>query len=78
MSTETYITFLLALMINAVLFGTAAIVILATPALAAKAAALLPVAVAAALILTPPIAAGLAPRMRLRYQRAAQRPRYRR
>lgn len=79
MSTETYMRLAVSLMVNAVLFGTGAIAILSVPALSAKAATLLPFAVAASIVLTPPLAAMIAPRMRLRHQRvAALRARYRR
>lgn len=79
MSTESYITLVLSLVINSLLFGSTAVVILATPALATNAATLIPFAVAASILLTAPIAVALAPRVRLRNQRvAALRSRYRR
>ena len=79
MSTDTYMRLAISLLVNAVLFGTAAVLILSVPALSARAAAYLPFAVVASLILTPPFAALIAPRMRLRHQRvAALRSRYRR
>lgn len=79
MSTKTCIAFLLSLLIGTVLVGSAAVVILAIPALSAKAASLMPLAVATGILLTGPIAATLGPRMRLRHQRtAALRARYRR
>jgi hypothetical protein len=53
-------------MVNAVLFGIGAIAVLSIPALADYAKYLLPAVIVGAIVLTPPIAWKLAPRLRLR------------
>lgn len=61
MSTRVYIAGILSLMVAGVLFGMGAIPVLMIPALSAKANVLLPIVV---IILTPPIAWKLAPKLR--------------
>ncbi len=66
MSTRVYIAGTIGLMIAGVLFGIGAIVVLMIPALSAKANVLLPIVVGLSLVLTPPIAWTMAPRLRAR------------
>jgi len=66
MSTRTFIAMAVGLMVNAVLFGIGAIAVLSIPALADYAKYLLPAVIVGAIVLTPPIAWKLAPRLRLR------------
>ena len=74
MSTRGWITALLFVPIDAVLFGTAACVVLAIPALSAAAAWLLPAFAALSLALGGWLAWFLAPRARLRFWRARGEP----
>lgn len=67
MSPRAFITILLSLMVNAVLFGVGAILVLSVPALSDQAKFLLPVVVVASFIITPFIAWTMAPRLRARY-----------
>jgi hypothetical protein len=71
MSTTMQIAALVGMMVNAVLFGAGAVVVLSIPALAAHAAVLLPAVVVVSLLAAPPIARAIAPRMRLRNRRVA-------
>ena len=64
MSTRVYIAGILSLMVAGVLFGMGAIPVLMIPALSAKANVLLPIVVVLSIILTPPIAWKLAPKLR--------------
>ncbi|HRX35789.1 MAG TPA: hypothetical protein P5337_05280 [Aestuariivirga sp.] len=64
MTTNLYIAFLVALMVNVVLFGTGAITVLSIPALSAQAVYLLPAVIVASLLLTPVISWPLAPMLR--------------
>ena len=64
--TRTLITGLLALPVNAVLFGSAAAIVLSIPALRPYMEYILPAVIVAALAITVPIAWKLAPRLRLR------------
>jgi hypothetical protein len=66
MRTRTFIAGLIALPINAVLFGAGAIIVLSIPALAEQAKYLLPVVVVAGFAAAAPIAWMLAPRLRAR------------
>jgi len=66
MRTRTLIAGLIALPINAVLFGAGAIVVLSIPALAEQAKYLLPVVIVAGFAAAVPIAWVLAPRLRAR------------
>ncbi|KQW29773.1 hypothetical protein ASE36_13255 [Rhizobium sp. Root274] len=54
------------MMINAVIFGTGAIIVLSVPALAAQAKVLLRLVVVASFLAAPFFAFAVAPRMRLR------------
>ncbi|WP_318558190.1 hypothetical protein [Pseudorhizobium pelagicum] len=65
--TETFLTVIAAMMVNAVLFGVGAIAILSVPALNEMAKFLLPAWIVIALIASPFIGKLIAPRMRLRY-----------
>lgn len=67
MSPRAFITVLLSLMVNAVLFGVGAILVLSVPALNEQAKFLLPVVIVASFIMTPFIAWTMAPRLRARY-----------
>lgn len=67
MSPRAFITILLSLMVNAVLFGIGAILVLSVPALSEQAKFLLPVVVVTSFIVTPFIAWQMAPRLRARY-----------
>ena len=64
MSTRLYIAAVLSLMVAGVLFGIGAIPVLMIPALSAKANLLLPIVVVLSIVLTPPIAWKLAPKLR--------------
>lgn len=66
MRTRTFIAGLIALPINAVLFGAGAIVVLSIPALAEQAKYLLPVVIVAGFVVAAPIAWMMAPRLRAR------------
>lgn len=67
MKTRTYLTGIVSLMVNAVLFGAGVVVVLSVPALSEHAIYLIPAVVVASFVLTPFIAWKIAPRMRLRY-----------
>ena len=67
MKTRAYVAALAALPVNAVLFGIGAISILSIPQLAVHAAQLIPAAVIASFLMTPPIAWVISKRMMLRY-----------
>jgi hypothetical protein len=69
MPTRLQIAALLAMMINAVIFGVGAVAVLSVPALSADAAFYLPVVVLLSIVLTLPIAWLLAPRLRARFWR---------
>lgn len=56
-------------MINAVVFGAGAILVLSVPDLSAQAMTLLPVVVALSVLISAPAAWFLAPRLRLRFWR---------
>jgi len=64
MRTRTFIAGLIALPINAVLFGAGAITVLSIPALAEHAKFLLPAVVIAGFVAATPIAWVMAPRLR--------------
>ncbi|SON55357.1 hypothetical protein HDIA_1816 [Hartmannibacter diazotrophicus] len=66
LSTDTWLKAICALQINAVAFGTFVVTILTIPALTVHAAILIPVAIAASIVISPIIAWWIAPRMRLR------------
>jgi len=66
MRTRTLIAGLIALPINAVLFGAGAIIVLSIPALAEQAKYLLPVVIVAGFVAAAPIAWMMAPRLRAR------------
>lgn len=67
MSTRTQIASLLALMVNAMIFGFGVIAILTVPSLNAHAAILIPALVVMALFVSPVISWLMAPRLRARY-----------
>lgn len=66
MKTRTWITGIVSMVVNAVLFGIGAVTVLSVPSLNDHATVLLPVVIVASLIAAPPIAWSLAPRLRLR------------
>ncbi|GAB5461034.1 MULTISPECIES: hypothetical protein [Hoeflea] len=66
MRTRTFIAGMIALPLNAVLFGAGAITVLSIPALSQNAVYLLPAVIIAGFILTAPLAWMLAPRLRAR------------
>ncbi len=68
MRTRTFITAMIALPVNAVLFGVGAIAVMSVPALAEQAKYLLPAVIVLGLVATVPIAWMLAPRLRARAQ----------
>jgi len=72
MRTRVYIAGVLALMINAVLFGIGAVGVLSVPPLNAEAQFYLPLITALSVLLTPPIAWAMAPRLRARTWRRAE------
>ncbi len=65
-STDIWLKVMCSMMINAVLFGAAAIVILSVPVLAAQAKYLIPSAVVASFVVSPLLSGFIAWRMRLR------------
>ena len=65
-TTDTWLTIVCSMMINAVIFGAGAVLVLSVPALAAHAKILLPFVVVAAFAAAPFFALAVAPRMRLR------------
>lgn len=69
MSVRLQLAIMVGLMINAVLFGIGAVIVLSIPALNDNAKYLLPVVVVTCFILTPFIAWLMAPRLRLSYWR---------
>lgn len=72
MSTRFRIASLIFGMINAVLFGAGAILVLSVPDLSAQAMTLLPVVVALSFLIAAPAAWFLAPRLRLRFWRGRE------
>ena len=66
MSTRVFITMLVSLMTNAVIFGIGAVAVLSIPALAEHVKYLLPVVVVVSFVLAPVAAWFIAPRLRLR------------
>lgn len=69
MPTQVQIAALLGLMINAVLFGIGAVIVLSVPSLNAEAPYYLAAVVLVSFILTPPIAWVMSPRLRARFWR---------
>lgn len=67
MKTRTYMTGIVSLMVNAVLFGVGAIIVLTVPELRENAVYLIPVVVLLSFLLAPFIAWKIAPRMRARF-----------
>ncbi|MFN3508209.1 MAG: hypothetical protein ACK4ZU_12060 [Allorhizobium sp.] len=65
-TTDTWLRIVCSMMINAVIFGAGAILVLSIPALAVHAKILLPLVVIAAFAAAPFFALVVAPRMRLR------------
>ncbi|WP_411033885.1 hypothetical protein [Shinella sp. BYT-45] len=66
MRTITYITIMVSLMVNAVVFGAGAIAILSIPALSEQAKYLLPAWIVFTFLVSPVIARFMAPSLRLR------------
>lgn len=64
--TDTWLKIVCSMMINAVIFGAGAILVLSVPALAVHAKVLLPLVIIAAFAAAPLFALVIAPRMRLR------------
>ncbi len=75
MRTITYITILVSMMVNAVVFGAGTIAILAVPALNAHAKYLLPAWIAVTFLVSPVIARFIAPRLRL-HRHPGDEPRF--
>jgi hypothetical protein len=73
MGTRIQIAALIFLMVNAVLFGAGLITVLAVPALASHAMALIPAVVALSFVIAAPISWFMAPRLRARYWRERER-----
>ena len=65
MKTRSHITLMLSFMVNAVFFGTGAVIVLSIESLRAYAPYLLPTVIVAALIATPVVSWWMAPRLRL-------------
>ena len=65
--TETYLTAITSMLVNAVLFGIGVVAILSIPQLNEQAKFLLPAWTVLSLVTAPFIARRIAPRMRLRY-----------
>ena len=66
LTTDTWLKIVCSMMINAVIFGAGAILVLSVPALAVHAKVLLPLVIIAAFAAAPVFALAIAPRMRLR------------
>ena len=66
MRTITYITMLVSMMVNAVVFGVGTVAIITVPALDAQAKYLIPAWVVVTFLLSPVIARFMAPNLRLR------------
>ncbi len=73
MSTRLAIAALIYLVVNAVLFGIGATTVLSVPALDTHAMSILPPVIVAGFVLAVPVSWYIAPRLRLRHQRANQR-----
>lgn len=73
MSTRSAITLLISTMVNAVLFGAGAVVVLSVPSLAPKASFLLPAVIAASFMLAPVIAWHIAANLTARTVRIDER-----
>ncbi|MBC7280939.1 hypothetical protein [Hoeflea sp.] len=67
MRTRTMIAAMIALPVNAVIFGAGAIAVLSIPALAEQAKYLLPAVIVGGFLVTFPVAWVLAPRLRARF-----------
>jgi hypothetical protein len=63
MSTRAWLTALVSLMVNAVLFGIGVLIVINVPAFNREAAMMLPVAVLASFAITPVITGYIAPRL---------------
>ena len=72
--TRTYITVLIFMMVNAVVFGIGAITVLSVPSLSSHASVLLPTVVLSSLVISPFISWLLAPTLRARWQREHMQP----
>ncbi|MFN7023653.1 MAG: hypothetical protein ACK4QP_03870 [Pseudorhizobium sp.] len=66
-STNTWLTIICSFMVNAVLFGAGAILVLSVPSLEAYAKYLIPAVIVLSFAFTYVIASRIAPRMRLRH-----------
>lgn len=66
LTTDSWLKIVCSMMINAVIFGAGAILVLSVPALAVYAKVLLPLVIIAAFAAAPLFALVIAPRMRLR------------
>ncbi len=66
LTTDTWLKIVCSMMINAVIFGAGAVLVLSVPALAVHAKVLLPLVIIAAFAAAPLFALVIAPRMRLR------------
>ncbi|MFN7022991.1 MAG: hypothetical protein ACK4QP_00405 [Pseudorhizobium sp.] len=71
--TQTYLTVIASMMVNAVVFGFGAIAILSIPMLNEYAKFLLPAWIVISFVVAPFIARRIAPRMRLRHWRDRKR-----
>ena len=67
MRTRTYIAMFISLMVNAVLFGIGAIVVLSIDKLSSEATVLLPLVVLVSFAISPFVSYWIAPRLRLKH-----------
>ena len=67
MKTRSFITLILSLVVNALLFGTGAIIVLSIPSLRENMLYLIPAVIVVSFLLTPFISWAIAPRVRARY-----------
>ncbi|WP_117194215.1 hypothetical protein [Rhizobium terrae] len=65
-STDTWLAGICSMMVNAVLFGAGAVIVLSVPAFAEHAKYLIPAVIVASFLAAPFLAGPIAPRMRLR------------
>lgn len=66
MKTQLFVTALVAMMVNAVIFGIGAVAVLSVPVLNEQAKYLLPAVIVVTFAITPFVAWRIAPRLRLR------------
>jgi hypothetical protein len=69
MKKRTYVSLLIGMMVNAVLFGIGAVTVLTVPSLQQHASTWLPVVIIASFLMSPFISWALAPRLSAKWER---------